>query len=821
MTLPFSFTYALRSLRRSGQQTLLALLCVAFGVMSLVALQSLAALITTALLADPRMVVGGDAQIHRQGAPISRAELDALHAAGVFERYTPYTQWNVATMRVRGSGRVTFLSRILAIDPSSYPLVGTLRIADPDGGDLAQLLAAPDTAIVSQDLAWRSNIAVGDQIVLDLEADGAPPQTLTVVGIATMLPDHQGATVLYSLATAARGQATSEPITHASLLWGSAAERSALLAPHGFSITTPADVLARRSDVSDLFGLMLKGAGLMGLLVGGIAVTGTLRVILARRIQEIAVLKTVGFSQRRILEMLALELSLLGAVGGLAGSIAGSALAYPLVILMGRSGTFLLEWQIAPLVFVGGILVGTLTALIFGLDAALRTALVRPATLLRTTTLPAHRQLTLFTFLVVALGYTSIASVIMGSPLIGAAVVFGGSLSLTLLGGLLALVCFGLVRFPLPGPGDLDLARQGLQREIRRAALPLVAIFTGTLCVAISGSAISSASNRVAAQLIDTGGYNLLVQAAPGEADAIRDALVQAGAEAPQSAVRLSAEVHTLAGPVADLRAIEARPAAHADWDLHISTGAWTGAANTVLVPDIYTRPPHHWLVGDELTVVLADGAAYPLQIAGFYYPAAVGPLGGTWATLVVADTTFPAAVDTGVLRVLATAPSAALPTIANIVGSALPTALVVSAADLSEAQARSYLDLFTFVAAVAGLAFVAGAVLIANSVGLAMVQRRRELAVLKAVGFSRGRVLRLIALEHGFLGLLGGASGLAAAWAALQVINRLQPRAEISMDPLVAVSVGLIAIGLAIVSAALSAQRAVRSRPLAVLREI
>ena len=41
-TLGFALRYGLRSLRRSGQRTLLAMVCVAFGVMSLIAMQILA-----------------------------------------------------------------------------------------------------------------------------------------------------------------------------------------------------------------------------------------------------------------------------------------------------------------------------------------------------------------------------------------------------------------------------------------------------------------------------------------------------------------------------------------------------------------------------------------------------------------------------------------------------------------------------------------------------------------------------------------------------------------------------------------------------------
>ena len=97
-----------------------------------------------------------------------------------------------------------------------------------------------------------------------------------------------------------------------------------------------------------------------------------------------------------------------------------------------------------------------------------------------------------------------------------------------------------------------------------------------------------------------------------------------------------------------------------------------------------------------------------------------------------------------------------------------------------------------------AGLALVAAAMLIANTVGLAMVQRAREIAVMKAVGFSQRRVLGVIVLEHALVGLIGGAAGLTGAWAAMAAINRLQHEAQLQLNPLAAAGILAMAVGVA-----------------------
>ena len=55
----FYLTYALRSLHREGQRSLLAVTCIAFGVLALVSMQLLAAMIDDVFLVDPVLSNGG------------------------------------------------------------------------------------------------------------------------------------------------------------------------------------------------------------------------------------------------------------------------------------------------------------------------------------------------------------------------------------------------------------------------------------------------------------------------------------------------------------------------------------------------------------------------------------------------------------------------------------------------------------------------------------------------------------------------------------------------------------------------------------------
>src|SRR5436305_13761425 len=78
MNLSFAFRYASRNLLRGGQRTLLATACVAFGVLSLVALQLLSSMIAASIALDPRAALGGDAALSRAHRNLAAGELAVL-----------------------------------------------------------------------------------------------------------------------------------------------------------------------------------------------------------------------------------------------------------------------------------------------------------------------------------------------------------------------------------------------------------------------------------------------------------------------------------------------------------------------------------------------------------------------------------------------------------------------------------------------------------------------------------------------------------------------------------------------------------------------
>jgi ABC-type antimicrobial peptide transport system permease subunit len=131
-----------------------------------------------------------------------------------------------------------------------------------------------------------------------------------------------------------------------------------------------------------------------------------------------------------------------------------------------------------------------------------------------------------------------------------------------------------------------------------------------------------------------------------------------------------------------------------------------------------------------------------------------------------------------------------------------------------------SLLGTFTaFPTMVAALGLIVGGVVIANSVALATMERRHEIAVMKSVGLQRERVLGMLLLENGILGFIGGLMGVGYGLIALSFMSA-QLQAPLTSIPFgLAFLLMLLCVVVALIAAITSAWDASGEKPLTVLR--
>lgn len=105
-------------------------------------------------------------------------------------------------------------------------------------------------------------------------------------------------------------------------------------------------------------------------------------------------------------------------------------------------------------------------------------------------------------------------------------------------------------------------------------------------------------------------------------------------------------------------------------------------------------------------------------------------------------------------------------------------------------------------------------------------LERAKEMAVLRAIGFTPGQMGSLVTVQSGFIGILSGVAaipiGLVMAWVLIAIINRraFGWQIEMMVEPTVLLTATALAVVAALAAGIYPAWRAARARPALAMRE-
>lgn len=119
---------------------------------------------------------------------------------------------------------------------------------------------------------------------------------------------------------------------------------------------------------------------------------------------------------------------------------------------------------------------------------------------------------------------------------------------------------------------------------------------------------------------------------------------------------------------------------------------------------------------------------------------------------------------------------------------------------------------------------FVAMSVIfgIASVLAVSVVQRTREIGILRAMGSSQQQILRVFLLQGGLLGLCGSLLGVMVGYALVQVFNGIEERLfVIRLEPSMLLSAILIATVSGVIAAMVPARRAAKYDPAVAIRYV
>lgn len=901
-------TYSLRSLRRGGQRTTLAVFCVAVGVMAVVALRLAATMITVSLTGNVRAANGGDLSVQSVAIPLTSASLasfDDLERRGLITRYLPI---GVQTAGLRGpSGSTLRVLTVVLDDPAAYPLAGSAHFTAPPGASFATTLGPADGIDLSRFTADEVGARVGARVRLSIEGGGA--RDLVVRGIADNRVFVGGRTVAFvdrRTYASLTGRPERYGIVTALTPDPGRAQQAAQVLRREFptaTVQTVKDALDQNVDTSSQVSTFLEIVGLLALLIGGIGVVNTIQVMLSRRSLEIAVLKTAGYRRRDLYALFGLETGMLGLAGGVIGTSAGVGVSLVVKALVERAFAISLDVVIAPSILATGVAVGLAASLIFGLLPIVRASAIRPQAVLRGLPeglRPGTRLQSAALYCVLVALFTLLSYTLLGSLTVALVTVVTAIVVIAVLGVLFAGVAWLVGRIPVPerrSPGHAltaaalviggllltrtataaglalllagaslvallaiprskrqiaKLALRSLSRARARTSATLVALFVGVFSVGlilVVGLGVRSRLDDAFSHLTD---YSVFAIASPHDAPAVtattahlpgvtaRRVTVDTTVIPQEVGGRPLAAVLATAAPgtrgseegfrLFSLSGVEGYDLAAGRLpDIGTSTGralrSSDAGTDNVLVPADLTRPPFSLTPGDTITVRAGEGAGTAtLRVVGFYSPVStsrsglsvklffrpilgdrgvVASLGGAGVTTIVS-----LAVDPG-------HKSAVL----HALQRAAPGATVLDIGVLSELVQQFLGNAITLLLAIAALALFAGVVIIANAVALAMLERRREIGILKATGHTSRSVLAQVVIENGIAGALGAVSGMLAVAVATSAIGSRLLGLDIGMGAPVAVAVVAGIIGVTVVVSGAVAWVPARARPLTVLR--
>jgi putative ABC transport system permease protein len=762
----------------------------------------------------------------------------------------------------------------VVIDPNIYPFYD--QIVSVDGVPLAELIQSPTDIVIDKKVADALGVQVGDTIRVngvnqDFTLRGIVPTDAEVADLNTGL--FAALFGFYYLPYEAI-QYFDGLTPHTDKFYLKVNDpaqvrdiNAALLQTYPYFDTTTVDELrVNNQELSDRINQLVTVMGLVSLLLGSIGIINTMQVIVRRRTVEVAVLKTIGLEAGQVTILFLVEAFIMGVVGSLLGILLGWVTTFLIKgVAEGIVGQTL-PFRIALAPAVNGLIVGTLVTTIFGFLPTLAAGQVRPGVVLRPNDNIVPRAgclRTLLALVVIVAALSVVAYTIIGNFPVALGATIGAFLVAGFLIFLLSMLIWLIGRFfPSFGIVDLKIALRQMLAGRGRAATTLLALVVGVFSLSLITLMAESLNQTLASALGSEGGGNVIIAVSSRNSiPAIEQALNSIeGVSSHQVNLGYFGDVVSIEradGTILDREALKRYIEERSTLKQTIETfggdaseidvgeeqlhGLSTMTARPVNLPSpnsitqgrdfteadagqpviIYSQ--YSWTVdagiqvGDKVTYQF-EGSAEPItfEVVGIApMPTVGGPTSGM-GTFIPLDS-LPQTVQPQTIQVLVDAASESIPEVRQAV-SGIPGTFVLETAVFVK-LITSLLGTFTaFPTMVAILGLIVGGVVIANSVALTTMERRREIAVMKSVGLQRERVLGMLLLENGILGLIGGLIGVGLGLLILVALLSLSGGGLV-IPYGTALLLMLLCIAVALIAAATTAWGASGEKPLNVLR--
>ena len=381
--MPFLLDLAWRDMKSSGRSLRVFCACLVLGVSLIAASGGLYSLINLGLLADTRVLMGGDLEVEGN-APLPDTMLEWIGQRGVVSKVT-----ELDTML--GTDNEDFVRVELQTTDAMYPLYGQLQL-EP-ALPLATITAFDGErwgAAIDPVLAETLGIGVGDTIHVGSLA-------MTVRALILNQPDRSlnadwsGTPVLVSEA-AVQASGLIGPGSRIDYEYRVRTDMPADTFREQFyaafpgetwEVSTFQDQSSRLSERLDQIASGLLIIGFSTLFIGGLGVFNSIHAYLQNKLKTIATLRALGLRNRRLAIVYLLQVGILSGGASLVGAVIGGGLALLGARVVAEQIPMATTLSSLGVPMLMAIAFGLLTAFAFTLPAIGRALSVQPASLFR------------------------------------------------------------------------------------------------------------------------------------------------------------------------------------------------------------------------------------------------------------------------------------------------------------------------------------------------------------------------------------------------------------------------------------------------------